>query len=70
MLSVVPLFMGLPEGTAFVVSMVVQFVGRRRGNGLVLPFIAVVASLLHLDLRIRREAYDVDLITRSGATAP
>jgi len=69
-LSVVPLFVGLSEGTAFVVSMAVQFVGGVAASALVLPFIGVVAALLHLDLRIRREAYDVELITRSGATAP
>ena len=69
-LSIVPLFVGLSEGTAFVVSMAVQLAGGVAASALVLPFIGVVAALLHLDLRMRREAYDVELITRSGATAP
>jgi len=35
----------------------------------VTPFTAAVASLLYLDQRIRKEAYDIDLMTQAGITA-
>ena len=35
----------------------------------VAPFTAAVTSLQYLDQRIRKEAYDVELMTRAGITA-
>ncbi len=36
----------------------------------VAPFTAAVTSLQYVDQRIRKEAFDVELMTRSGITAP
>lgn len=36
----------------------------------VAPFTTAVTALQYLDLRIRREAYDVDLMTQAGITRP
>lgn len=70
LLSVVPLFVGMSEGAAFFLSLAIQFGGTVLATALFMPFLSVSQSLLHLDMRMRREAYDVELITRSGATAP
>ena len=40
------------------------------GSALSTPFITTVSSLQYLDQRIRKEAYDVELMTRAGIIAP
>ncbi len=36
----------------------------------VAPFTGAVSSLQYLDQRMRKEAYDVELMTQAGLTAP
>lgn len=39
-------------------------------NALVLPFAGIVVTLLYYDLRIRKEAFDLELLARDLPTAP
>jgi hypothetical protein len=39
-------------------------------SSVVQPFVAAVTALLYVDQRIRKEAYDVELLTRAGIPAP
>jgi hypothetical protein len=49
----------------------VAAVGRLLINMTISPFSTIVATLLYYDIRIRREGYDIELMTQAlGATAP
>ena len=59
---------GSPEyGTLILVA--TQAVSTVISAAFVAPFSAAVASLQYLDQRMRKEAYDVELMTRAGITA-
>lgn len=51
------------------VIVVLTAVGTVVQTAFVTPFISAVTSLQYLDQRIRKEAYDVDLMTQAGITA-
>lgn len=57
-----------PENAAFVL-VVTQAVSTVISSAFVAPFGATVASLQYLDQRMRKEAYDVELMTQAGITA-
>jgi hypothetical protein len=57
-------------GVAFLLMIVVNALGSVVSTAFVAPFTAAVTSLQYLDQRIRKEAYDVELMTRAGITAP
>ena len=48
---------------------ITQAVSTVISSAFVAPFSAAVASLQYLDQRMRKEAFDVELMTRAGITA-
>ncbi len=56
-------------GTALLVTTLGQALGLVLSLALITPFSACVTTLQYLDLRIRKEAYDVELLTRSMGEA-
>ncbi|WP_155993139.1 hypothetical protein [Nocardioides sp. URHA0020] len=56
-------------GTAVLVLVVVNAIGTVLSTAFVAPFTAAVTSVQYLDQRMRKEAYDVELMTRAGITA-
>ncbi len=62
--------LAIPDtGTAVLVLVVVNALGRVLATAFVAPFTAAVTSLQYLDQRMRKEAYDVELMTQAGITA-
>ena len=59
----------LPE-YAVLVLVLTQAIALIIQNAFVAPFTAAVTSLQYLDQRMRKEAYDVELMARAGLTAP
>jgi len=57
------------EGTALLVLVVVNALGTVLATAFVAPFTSAVASLQYLDQRMRKEAYDVELMAQAGITA-
>jgi hypothetical protein len=57
------------EGTTVLILVVVNAVGTVLATAFVAPFTAAVVSLQYLDQRMRKEAYDVELMTQAGITA-
>ncbi|MDF1604797.1 hypothetical protein [Nocardioides sp. YIM 152315] len=57
-------------GVAFLLLMLANALGTVVSTAFVAPFTAAVTSLQYLDQRIRKEAYDVELMTQAGITAP
>lgn len=66
MLGQVPLLAGAGTQTAFVILMLSQALSTVVGSAFTAPFSAAVTSLLYLDQRMRKEAFDVELIARTG----
>ena len=56
-------------GVAVLVLVVVNALGSVLSTAFVAPFTAAVTSLQYLDQRMRKEAYDVELMTQAGITA-
>lgn len=65
-LGVIPPLMGASEETGLLLSVGTQVLAIIFGTALTTPFLAATTALLHLDLRIRKEAYDVELIQQAG----
>lgn len=65
LLAVVPTLAGASEATGVAVMLGLQALTLVVSTSLSVPVMAAAAALLHLDLRMRHEAYDVELITRS-----
>ncbi|MGD9959121.1 glycerophosphoryl diester phosphodiesterase membrane domain-containing protein [Nocardioides sp.] len=59
-----------PGGTGLFWYVVCLALGQVLSSALSSPFITTVSSLQYLDQRIRKEAYDVELMTRAGIIAP
>jgi hypothetical protein len=57
-------------GSALIIAVAANAVGTVLATAFVAPFTAAVTSLQYLDQRIRKEAYDVELMTQAGLTAP
>ena len=57
-----------PEA-ALLLTLVVNALGTVLSTAFVAPFTSAVASLQYLDQRIRKEAYDVELMAQAGITA-
>lgn len=57
------------SGAAVLVLVVVNALGGVLSTAFVAPFTAAVASLQYLDQRMRKEGYDVELMTQAGITA-
>lgn len=68
LLGVVPPLAGASEATTLVSLVAVQALTLLITTSLSVPVMAAVAALLHLDMRIRHEAYDVELLTRSTSS--
>jgi len=58
-----------PGGSGFFWLMVSNSLAQVLAAALVAPFVTTVTSLQYLDQRIRKEAYDVELMARVGITA-
>ncbi len=58
-----------PAGSGFFWLMVSNSLAQVLAAALVAPFVTTVTSLQYLDQRIRKEAYDVELMARVGITA-
>ena len=56
-------------GIAVLVLVVVNALGTVLATAFVAPFTSAVTSLQYLDQRMRKEAYDVELMTQAGITA-
>jgi hypothetical protein len=56
------------QDTAVLVTLVTQALGTVLAAAFVTPFAAAVASLQYLDQRMRKEGYDVELLTEAGIT--
>jgi hypothetical protein len=54
---------------AVLVLVVLTAVGTVVQTAFVTPFTSAVTSVQYLDQRIRKEAYDVELMTQAGITA-
>jgi len=62
--------LAIPDtGIAVLVLVVVNALGSVLATAFVAPFTAAVTSLQYLDQRMRKEAYDVELMTQAGITA-
>jgi len=57
------------QGVALLVLVVINAIGTVLSTAFVAPFTAAVTSLQYLDQRMRKEAYDVELMTQAGITA-
>ncbi|MFC6344502.1 hypothetical protein ACFP8W_21145, partial [Nocardioides hankookensis] len=57
------------EGAAVLILVVVNALGTVLATAFVAPFTSAVSSLQYLDQRMRKEAYDVELMTQAGITA-
>ncbi|MBF4162991.1 glycerophosphoryl diester phosphodiesterase membrane domain-containing protein [Nocardioides acrostichi] len=55
---------------SLLVLIVAQAIGSALSGALVAPFSTAVSACQYLDLRMRKEAYDVDLMTQAGLTGP
>ena len=58
----------LPE-YVLLILVLTQAIGLVIQNAFVAPFTAAVTSLQYLDQRMRKEAYDVELMAQAGITA-
>lgn len=54
------------SGSGLVIYLLLTAVGSVASQAVLQPFSAAVSALLYIDQRIRKEAYDVDLLTRAG----
>ena len=68
LLSQLALFAGLPGELGLLVVVLGQAVGSVVTAAFVAPFTTAVASLQYVDLRMRKEAFDVELMHRAGIT--
>ena len=59
-----------PAGVGMLLYVVSAAIGSVLSAALVAPFVTTVTSLQYLDQRIRKEAYDVELMARVGAGVP
>lgn len=55
---------------AIAVQVLTQAAATVLGAAFTTPFLAAVGALLYVDQRIRKEAFDVELLSRSGSPAP
>lgn len=62
----VPALMGASEAVAMIALVATQVLSQVVATALVTPFLSAVTALLYIDVRIRKEAFDVELLTRSG----
>lgn len=62
--AIMPLLVEGPSG--IFLMLVLQGVGTTLATAFVAPFTACVVSLQYVDQRMRKEAYDVELLTRAG----
>ena len=62
---------GMPDSRyAMLVLVSTQSVATVMATAFTAPFTAAVTSLQYLDLRMRREAYDIELMAQAGITGP
>jgi hypothetical protein len=61
--------LAVSDSAAVLVLVVVNALGGVLSTAFVAPFTAAVTSLQYLDQRMRKEAYDVELMTQAGITA-
>ena len=62
--------LAIPDtGIAVLVLVVVNALGSVLATAFVTPFTSAVTSLQYLDQRMRKEAYDVELMAQAGITA-
>jgi len=54
------------DGHGLLLYLLVTGVGTVLSSAIVQPFVAAVSALLYIDQRIRKEAYDVELLGRAG----
>jgi hypothetical protein len=54
------------EGHGLLLYLLVTGIGTVISSAIVQPFVAAVSALLYVDQRIRKEAYDVELLGRAG----
>jgi hypothetical protein len=60
---------GMPDSHyALLIVVASQALGSIMSTAFTAPFTAAVTSLQYLDLRMRKEAYDVELLDRAGIT--
>lgn len=59
----------VPPEHEFVASIVLQALSTVLSAALVTPFMTTVSTLQYVDLRMRQEAFDVELMNRAGITA-
>lgn len=57
---------GSGDGNGFLLYLLLTGVGTVISAAVVQPFVAAVSALLYVDQRIRKEAYDVELLSRAG----
>jgi hypothetical protein len=55
-----------PGGHGLLLYLLLTAVGSVLSSAVVQPFVAAVSALLYVDQRIRKEAYDVELLSRAG----
>ena len=60
---------GSDPGYGLTIYLLLTAVGTVLTSALLQPFQAAVSALLYVDQRIRKEAFDVELMTRAGITA-
>lgn len=65
-LGVLPPLLGASPELALLVSVGAQVLSVVLVTAVTTPFVAATTALLHLDLRMRKEAYDVELIQQAG----
>jgi hypothetical protein len=53
-------------GYGLVIYLLMTAIGTVISSAVLQPFSAAVSALLYIDQRIRKEAYDVELLTRAG----
>lgn len=68
-LGELPGLMGAGPTTLIVAMVASQSLSQIAATALVTPFLSAVTALLYIDVRIRKEAFDVELLTRAGAGA-
>lgn len=70
-LGELPRLMGAGEAMVMLTLVASQAITQILATALVTPFLSAVTALLYIDVRIRKEAFDVELLTQSeGGTTP
>jgi len=57
-------------GASIVVTSILSGLAQLAGAALTLPFTAAVTAVIYFDLRVRKEAYDLELLARGVGVAP